>query len=104
MDDKQDQELRDAIRNAAFPPTRLAVVQAWAKQAGVTPEEFINIEIDGRLESGEGESFRVFRANHGRYPSNYEEMRQATEEWNLEKGNSMIAACGSHIPRVWRFK
>jgi len=77
-------ELRAAIRNAWFSPTRLAGVEAWAKQAGITAEEFINNEVDGRLAADWGEVFQVFRANHGRYPE-HGETSQAAEEWQREK-------------------
>ena len=65
---REDKELRDAIRHVQFPPTRLMGVEGWAKQAGITPEEFIEREIDGFIDSDWGECFQFFRAIHGRYP------------------------------------
>ena len=84
-DTVEGKELRAAIRDACFPPTRLAGVEGWAKRAGITAEEFINREIDGRIEGGEGEVFQLFRSNHGRYPE-HGEREQAAAEWRREKG------------------
>ena len=84
-DTVEGKELRAAIRDAYFPPTRLAGVQAWTKQQGIDTEEFINQEIDNRVKSDWGEVFQLFRANHGRYPE-HGETDQAGAEWRREKG------------------
>ena len=83
---REDQELRAALRHAYFKPPRMIGVETWAKEAGITPEEFINTEINASINSGWGEVFQVFRANHGRYPDSYTERVEAAEEWRREKG------------------
>jgi len=78
---REDKELRTALRNAHFSPRRMEGVEIWAKRIGITPEEFVDREIDGRVDGSEGEVFRVFRANHGRYPD-HSEINEAAEEWS----------------------
>ena len=46
-------------------------------------EEFIKSEVDRFLQSDWVERFQLFRANHGRYPSNCEEKNQASAEWRI---------------------
>jgi len=81
---REDKELRDAIRHVQFPPTRLMGVEGWARQAGITSEEFIEREIDGFIDSDWGECFQFFRANRGRYPEHGEKDAAANlynEDW-----------------------
>src|SRR5215471_5108512 len=66
----EHKELRAAIRAVEFRPRRLKAKPTWAKQAGMTTEAFINAEVDAFLgDPGTVESFQLFRANHGRYPT-----------------------------------
>jgi hypothetical protein len=96
---REDKELRAALRDAYFPPPRLLGVEAWAKQAGMTAEEFINTEIDAHIDGGWGEAFQFFRANHGRYPDHSEkEKNQAAEEWNQSWANRGPGADGMSKP------
>jgi hypothetical protein len=78
---REDKELRAALRNAYFKPPRMRGVETWAKQAGMTAEEFINTEIDAHINSGWGEVFQIFHANHGRFPDSQTEKNEAAEEW-----------------------
>jgi len=51
----------------------------------MSDEEFINAEIDGRIDGGWGEVFEDFRKNHGHYPEGVE-TKQAAREWNRKNG------------------
>jgi len=81
---REDKELRDAIRHVQFPPTRLVGMEGWAKEAGITAEEFIEREIDGFIDSDWGECFQFFRDKRGRYPEHGEKDEAANlynDDW-----------------------
>lgn len=77
---KKDQELRTAMRNAHWPFPRILGADEWGSRVGMTGEEYINTEIDNRIDGGEGEIFKLFRAKYGRYPE-HGETRQALGEF-----------------------
>src|SRR5215470_15462148 len=86
---KENQELRAAMRNVLWPPSRSEEAGELAKRLNKTPEEIINEDIDTFIDGGWGDVFQIFHRNHGRYPE-HAEAAQAAEEYRRQ---------GIHIDR-----
>jgi hypothetical protein len=64
---REDKELRAALRRA-FCQMDPARREERAKERGMSAEEHIEKEVDGCVEAGWGEGFRLYHIKHGRYP------------------------------------